>query len=355
MSSKALRRLAIIGAAGLMVWVAGSANARTQANLYSVDALVSDSAATPAPAADASLVNGWGLTAGPTTPWWAANNGTSTSTLYSGTGAKQALTVTVAGGPTGAVFNASASDFVVSQNGKSGAARFLFATEGGTIAGWSPAVNANTAVTGADRSGPGAIYKGLAIANDKLYATDFHNRRVDVFDKSFNLVPGGFSDPKIPKGYAPFGIQALGGNIFVTYARQDAAKRDDIPAPGQGFVDEFTPEGVLVAQVVNSGKKNAPLNAAWGLAIAPADFGAFSGDLLVANFGNGRISAYTQRGSKWVYKGQLRRAGGTPIAVEGLWAIAFGNGAAAGATSTLYFLSGPSGEKHGLFGSISAG
>jgi uncharacterized protein (TIGR03118 family) len=355
MSSKALRRLAIIGAAGLLVWVAGAANARTQANLYNVHALVSDSTATPAPVADASLVNGWGLTAGPTTPWWAANNGTSTSTLYNGAGAKQALTVAVAGGPTGAVFNGSASDFVVSQNGKSGAARFLFATEGGTIVGWSPAVNANTAVTSADRSGSGAIYKGLAIANDKLYATDFHNRRVDVFDKSFNLVPGGFSDPTIPKGYAPFGIQALGGNIFVTYARQDAAKKDDIPAPGQGFIDEFTPEGALVAKVVNSGKKNAPLNASWGLALAPAEFGVFSGDLLVANFGNGRISAYTKRGSKWVYKGQLRRADGTPIAVEGLWAIAFGNGAAAGPTNTLYFLSGPSGEKHGLFGSISAG
>jgi len=335
--------------------VDGAANTRTQADVYSVHALVSDSAGAAAPAADASLVNGWGLTAGPTTPWWAANNGTSTSTLYNGAGAKQALTVTVAGGPTGAVFNGNASDFVVSENGKSGAARFLFATEAGTIMGWSPTVNANTAATGVDRSGSGAIYKGIAIVNDQLYATDFHNARVDVFDKSFNLVPGGFSDPRIPKGYAPFGIQALGGNIFVTYARQDAAKKNDVPAPGQGFVDEFTPNGVLVAQVVNSGKRNAPLNASWGLALAPADFSVFAGDLLVGNFGNGRISAYTQRGAKWVYKGQLRTADGTPIAIDGLWAIAFGNGAAAGPASTLYFLSGPSGEKHGLFGSITAG
>ena len=332
---------------------AAAATTHAQADVYSVHALVSDSAA--APAADASLVNGWGLTAGPTTPWWAANNGTNTSTLYNGAGAKQALTVTVAGGPTGAVFNGSASDFVVTQNGKSGAARFLFATEGGAIMGWSPAVNANAAVTGADRSGSGAIYKGLAIANDKLYATDFHNGRVDVFDKSFNLVPGGFSDPRIPKGFAPFGIQALGGNIFVTYAKQDAAKKDDVAAPGQGFVDEFTPDGALVAQVVNSGKTNAPLNASWGLALAPADFSVFGGDLLVGNFGNGRISAYTQRGSKWVFKGQLRSADGAPIVIDGLWAIAFGNGAAAGPASTLYFLSGPSAEKHGLFGSITAG
>jgi len=205
-----------------------------------------------------------------------------------------------------------------------------------------------------DRSGSGAIYKGLAIANDKLYATDFRNGRVDVFDKSFNLVPGGFSDPTIAKGFAPFGIQALGGNIFVTYAKQDASKKQQVPAPGQGFVDEFTPDGQLIARVVNSGKPNAPLNAAWGLALAPADFRVFAGDLLVGNFGNGRISAYTQRGTKWVYKGQLRRADGAPIAIDGLWAIAFGNGAAAGPTSTLYFLSGPSGQKHGLFGSITS-
>ena len=354
MSARALRAAVLIGAASLITGVAGTANASPQASFYAVNALVSDSSATPAPTADASLVNGWGLTAGPTTPWWSANNGTSTSTLYNSTGAKQALTVAVAGGPTGAVFNGNAGDFAVNQNGTSGAARFLFATEAGTIVGWSPAVNANTAVAGADRSAAGASYRGLAIANDTLYATDFQNRRVDVFDKSFNAVPAGFSDPRIPKSYAPFGIQALGGNIFVTYALQDAARKNDVPAPGQGYVDEFTPDGALVAEVVNSGKKNAPLNAAWGLALAPADFGSFSGDLLVGNFGNGRISAYTQRGSKWVFKGQLRRANGSPIAIDGLWSIAFGNGAAAGPTNTLYFLSGPSGERHGLFGSIDA-
>jgi uncharacterized protein (TIGR03118 family) len=265
--------------------------------------------------------------------------------------------VAVAGGPTGTVFNGNAADFVVSQNGKSGAARFLFATEAGTVVGWSPAVNGAAAVTGADRSGAGAIYKGLATASDRLYATDFHNGRVDVFDASFNLMslPGAFQDPKVAKGFAPFGIQALGGNIFVTYAKQDAAAKDDVPAPGQGYVDEFTPDGKLVAQVANSQKKNAPLNAAWGLALAPTGFGNFAGDLLVGNFGNGRVSAYAQNGSKWVYKGQLRVADGTPIAIDGLWAIAFGNGSASGPTTTLYFLSGPGGEKHGLYGSITAG
>jgi uncharacterized protein (TIGR03118 family) len=356
MSNKIFRRIAALGAIAVLAVIAGAANARVQAaDIYTVHALVSDGAIAPAPGTDASLVNGWGLTAGPTTPWWAANNGTNTSTLYNGAGTKQALTVAVAGAPTGTVFNGNAAAFVVSQNGKSGAARFLFATEGGTIMGWSPAVNANTAVVAADRSSVGAIYKGLATVGDKLYATDFHNGRVDVFDASLNLVPGGFTDARIAKGFAPFGIQALGGNIFVTYAQQDGAKKDDVAAPGQGFVDEYTPAGALIGQVVNSGKKNAPLNASWGLALAPADFSVFGGDLLVGNFGNGRISAYTQRGAKWVFKGQLKHADGSPITIDGLWAIAFGNGSAAGPANSLYFLSGPSAEAHGLFGSITAG
>jgi uncharacterized protein (TIGR03118 family) len=348
--------LALASAAVLAV-VVGSAGAKAADDIFSVHALVSDGAATPAPGTDAKLVNGWGLTAGPTTPWWASNNGSNTSTLYSGVGAKAALTVTVAGGPTGAVFNGKSTDFVVSQSGKSGAARFLFATEAGTVLGWSPTVNGTTAVVGADRSAGGAVYKGLAVANDRLYATDFHNGRVDVFDASFNLIttPGGFNDAKVPKGFAPFGIQALGSDIFVTFAKQDAAAKDDVPVPGQAYVDEFTADGQLVARVVNSGKKNAPLNAPWGLALAPADFSVFSNDLLVGNFGNGRISAYTKRGATWVFKGQLRHANGAPIAIDGLWGIAFGNGSAAGPTTALYFLAGPAGEKHGLFGSITAG
>jgi uncharacterized protein (TIGR03118 family) len=346
-----------LAAAVVLAVVAGSAGAKATDDIFSVHALVSDSAATPAPAADANLVNGWGLSAGPTTPWWASNNGSNTSTLYSGAGAKAPLTVTVPGGPTGTVFNGTSTDFVVSQNGKIGSARFLFATEAGTVLGWSPTVNGTTALVGADRSAGGAVYKGLAVASDRLYATDFHNGRVDVFDASFKPVntPGGFKDAKVPTGFAPFGVQALGSDIFVTFAKQDAAGKDDVPVPGQAYVDEFTTDGQLVARVVNSGKKNAPLNAPWGLALAPADFSVFSNDLLVGNFGNGRISAYTKRGATWVYKGQLRHANGAPIEIDGLWAIAFGNGSAAGPTTSLYFLSGPSDEQHGLFGSITAG
>ena len=346
-----------VAAAAIAALVVTVAQARLEADIYTVHALVSDDpTATPAAAKDASLVNGWGLVAGPTTPWWTSNNATGTSTLYNGVGAKSALTVTVAGGPTGIVFNGNASAFDVSQAGKTGAARFIFATESGTIAGWSPTVNGTAAIVGADRSSSGAVYKGLAIAGNQLFATDFHNGRVDVFDSSFNPVTtSGFEDAKVAKGFAPFGIQAIGDSIFVTYAKQDAAAKDDEAVPGQAYVDEFTTAGALVARVVNSGKKNAPLNAPWGLAMAPAGFSVFGGDLLVGNFGDGRISAYTKRGAKWVYKGQLRLADGTPIAIPGLWGIAFGNDAAAGPSSTLYFLAGPSAEAHGLFGSITAG
>jgi uncharacterized protein (TIGR03118 family) len=341
---------ALAFAIAIAALAAGAAQGRVAAAAFTVHPLVTDTS-------DPSLVNGWGLSDGPTTPWWAANNGTNTSTLYSGTGAKVALTVSVPGAPTGTVFNGSTTDFPVSQGGKTGAAKFLFATEGGTILGWSPTVNATTAIAGVDRSSAGAVYKGLATVGDRLFAADFHNARVDVFDASFKPVTttGGFKDAKIPTGFAPFGIQALAGNVFVTYAKQDAAAKEDVPVPGQAYVDEFTPDGALVGHVVNSGKKNAPLNAPWGLAIAPAGFGNFGGDLLVGNFGNGRVSAYAQKGSAWVFKGQLRSGDGTPIAIDGLWAIAFGNGAAAGPTGTLYFLSGPSGEQHGLYGSITAG
>ena len=214
-----------------------------------------------------------------------------------------------------------------------------------------------TALPGVDNSAQRAIYKGLATLDHRLYATDFHNGRVDVFDASFNPVTtsGGFTDPKVATGFAPFGIQAIGGDIFVTYAKQDKAKHDDVAGAGLGYVDEFTPAGKLVARVASGGRKNAPPNAPWGLALAPSSFGPFAGDVLIGNFGNGRISAYTQRGAKWVFKGQLRTASGTPVEIDGLWAIAFGNGSAAGPTTSLYFAAGPGAEARGLFGSIAAG
>jgi uncharacterized protein (TIGR03118 family) len=356
MHVRTFRLASAVIAIAVTVVVAASASGGIADDVYTVHNLVADTAGA-APATDASLVNGWGLSAGPTTPWWVSDNGTDKSTLYNGSGAKQALTVAVPGAPTGTVFNGSTTDFVVSQNGKSGAARFLFATEAGTILGWSPSVNGATALTGVDRSSAGAVYKGLTTMSDRLYATDFHNARVDVFDAAFKPVTGlAFADPKLPKGYAPFGIQALAGNIFVTYAKQDAEKKDDVPGDGNGYVDQFTPDGQLVARVAPGGRKNAPSNAPWGLALAPSSFGVFSGDVLVGNFGNGRISAYKDNGGgHWVYKGQLRRGDQSVVTIDGLWAIAFGNGSASGPATSLYFAAGPGDEKHGLFGSITAG
>jgi len=351
-------RFAVVAVAAAAALLAGGAGAGVQDDRYAVQNLVAD-AAGGAATTDASLVNAWGLVAGPTTPWWTSNNGTNTSTLYNGSGAKQALTVQVPGAPTGTVFNGIATDFVVTASGKSGAARFLFATEGGTILGWSPTVNGTVAIPAVDRSSTGAVYKGLATAADRLYATDFHNGRVDVFDRNFapvTLASGAFTDSKIPKGYAPFGIQSLAGNIFVTYAKQDAQGHDDVAGNGFGYVDEYTTDGAFIARVETGGRKNSPPNAPWGLALAPnTGFGVFSGDLLIGNFGNGRIAAYQDvGGNKWVYKGELRFGDGRLVTLDGLWGLAFGNGAAAGPSSTLYFTAGPGGEQHGLFGTITS-
>ena len=342
-----------VGAAVLGAGGAGAAGS----NIYNPTNLVSDGS-TAAVVTDAALVNGWGLSASATSPWWVANNGSNSSTLYNGAGTKSATVVTVAGGPTGTVANANAADFIIGNGTTSSNSRFLFATEAGTILGWAPTVNATNAVTGVDNSGAGAVYKGLATLNDRLYATDFHNARVDVFDSAFKPVSliNAFNDPKIPKGWAPFGIQALSGNIFVTYAMQDKAKHDNVSGGGLGYVDEYTPDGTLIATVASKGKKNAPLNAPWGLAMAPASFGTFGGDLLVGNFGSGRIDAYQPVSpTHFAYKGQLRVATGAPITLDGLWAIAFGNDGSAGPSTSLFFVAGPADEKHGLLGSIAVG
>jgi uncharacterized protein (TIGR03118 family) len=355
LSGRGRALVTVLAALGLVVGVSSASGAGSLV-AYNVYPLISDGSPVAAPATDSSLVNGWGLSASATSPWWTSNNKTNTSTLYSGLGSKNALTVNVPGGPTGTVANSNTAAFVVSQGSASSSARFLFATQAGTILGWSPTVNGTAAVVAVDNSGKGAVYDGLALLNDRLYAADFHNARIDAFDAAFKPLSLPFNDPNLPKGWAPFNIQALNGNLFVTYAQQDKAKHDEVAGGGLGYVDEFTPDGVLVARVASKGNARSPLNAPWGLAMAPADFGAFSGDLLVGNFGNGRISAYQQRpDSKWVYKGQLRVANGTPIVIDGLWAIAFGNGAGSGPTNDLYFLAGPTGESHGLLGFIAAG
>src|SRR5436190_13476716 len=320
--------------------------AAAPANTYSVHQLTSNvvGAATHT---DPNLVNAWGLTAGPATPWWVSDNGTNLSTLYRADGSPQALVVQVPHKPTGAVFwSFTARAF------------FVFDTEEGQVRGWHPSQGNQTVVL-ADRSGAGAVYKGLAFAStstgDRFYAADFHNGAVDVFDSSFNLVtsPGAFVDPQLPSGYAPFGIQTIGSRIFVTYAKQDADAEDEVAGQGRGFVDAYDSAGSLLARVAQHGQLNAP----WGLALAPSDFGRFSGDLLVGNFGDGQINAYSELpNGRFEHRGELRTADGKPLVIDGLWALQFGHGTAAnGPTNTLFFTAGPNDENDGLFGSITAG
>jgi uncharacterized protein (TIGR03118 family) len=341
----------LLGAAVLLaaLAVASPASARPSNANYQVHNLVSNVAGA-ADNLDPNLVNAWGLAAGPTTPWWVADNGTDRSTLYNAIGTPLPLVVGVAGAPTGTVFNATPGSFLVGATN----AAFIFATEGGTILGW----NGGTAATvEADRSAAGAVFKGLAIAQSpagpQIYATDFHNGVVDVFDSAWQPVPhSGFVDPFLPRNYAPFGIQTIGDRIFVTYAKQQAGSDDEAHGRGLGIVDAFDTSGRLRARVAQFGDLNAP----WGLAKAPQGFGRFSGDLLVGNFGDGRITAYHEVFDRvFVPAGQLRSAPGAPLSIDGLWALEFGHGTPNnGPTDTLFFTAGPGDEQNGLFGSIRA-
>ena len=307
---------------------------------------------------DTHLVNGWGVAFNPAGFVWVANNGTSTSTLYDGNGMPQSLVVSIPAGsggsaaPTGIVFNGS-SGFQVTQGGVSGASAFIFAGEAGTLSAWSPTVNLNNAITVFDGASASKIFKGLAIATLNgagfLYATDFHNGVVDRFDSSFAPVAaaGAFIDASLPAGYAPFGIQAIGNQIYVSYAKQDAQAKDDVQGAGFGAVNVFDSAGALVKRLIPVGGK---LNAPWGMAMAPANFGPFSNDLLVANFGDGKINAFDPTSGAFV--GTLSKADGTAIAIDGLWGIAFGNGINAQPANTLFFAAGPGGEAHGVYGRI---
>jgi len=342
----------VVAFATAVLVAAGSAvSASAAGNAYTVTNLVSG------PASDADLVNAWGLTSLPTSPWWVADNGTNVSTLYNADGTKRALKVQVSSAPTGAVSN-TGLHFVVSNGTASGPAVFIFATEEGKILGWNPNVSLTQAQVAVDHSGLGAVYKGLAIAStttgDFLYATDFHNRRVDVFNGRFvQVLAGAFVDPKIPAGYAPFGIQNVNGTIVVTYAKQDANRHDDVAGQGHGFVDRFDTSGTFLGRVATHGQLNSP----WGIAPAPAGFGAFAGDLLIGNFGDGQISAFApQEDGTYELVGQLRTDDHKVLTIDGLWALQFGKGSANnGPTTTLFFTAGPEGESHGLFGTITAG
>jgi len=325
---------------------------------YAVHRLVSDGGV-PALATDKALVNGWGLAATPTGVWWTTNEASGTSTLYSGTGRKQLLTVSVPGGPTG-ITAYGGDGFRVSGGGVSDPARFIYACEDGRIRAWTPTVPRGWSTRSeivVDGAAQGAIFRGVAIAGGRLYATDFHNDRVDVFDSRWRPVhlPGTFADPAVSPWFAPDNIQAFGGHLFVTFVGRAPVDGND--APTGGYVDEFDLNGRLVASVARMGVLNEP----WGLALAPSSFGRYAGDLLVANFGDGHVNAFRKSNGRWAFDGALAGADGRPIAVNGLWGIAFGNGGAAGAKDELFFSSGPhlwrgptELSTHGLFGSISA-
>jgi uncharacterized protein (TIGR03118 family) len=344
-------RVAIAAATAVLALLTAAGASAAPENSYTVTKLVSDEAGV-ALHQDSSLVNAWGLTARPTSPWWVSDNGTDVSTLYTADGTKVPLTVGVPNAPTGAVANLG-SEFMVSNGTTSASALFLFSTEEGKILGWNPSVSPDAVVAVPNTTG--AIYKGLAIAGNRLYATDFHNARVRVFDGNFQPVTrsGAFVDPDIPSGYAPFGIQNVNGAIVVTYAKQDADAEDDVAGQGHGFVDMFDTDGNLIERVAQHGQLNSP----WGVAMAPPSFGAFGGDLLIGNFGDGEISAFEpQPDGTFELVGQLRTANHKMLSIDGLWALQFGKGAANnGPMTTLFFTAGPDDESHGLFGTITAG
>jgi uncharacterized protein (TIGR03118 family) len=339
--------------------------AATTTTIYSQTNLVSDGAVT-AKHTDENLKNPWGLAFGAgvfsESPFWVANNGTGTSTAYDGSGntvvspfnIPAAIGLPGPGLPTGVVGNPT-NRFIVKQTGLSGPAEYVFATEDGTISGWNFSVDPNNAIKMVDRSSAGAVYKGLTIAHngssDFLYVADFHNRAIDVFDNKFRFQTSfadKFNDQTIPANFAPFNVQNIGGKLYVAYAKQDATGHDDVAGAGNGIVDVFKPDGSLIRRLVTNGKLNSP----WGFAIAPSNFGKFSKDLLVGNFGDGKINAFSATNGKFL--GVLKNSQGKPIVNDGLWGITFGSGHGAGKTNVLYFAAGLNEESDGLFGSISA-
>jgi uncharacterized protein (TIGR03118 family) len=307
---------------------------------------------------DANLKNGWGIAFNPTGFVWVSDNNTKKSTLYDGNGVVQSLVVTIppnaagqAAGPTGIVFNAS-TDFQMSANGGAASnALFIWATDAGTIAGWSPKVLPTQAVTVHDDGAGGAVYKGLAIGVNAganlLYATDFHNKKVDVFDKSFNKIQlaGNFSDPGLPAGLSPFGIAAIGGTVYVTYAVLGSDGHTQMNGAGNGVVDAFDSAGNFVKRIATGNTLNSP----WGLALAPANFGAASNDLLVGNFGDGTIDAFNPATDAFV--GALTQKDGTVFKQPGLWGISFGNNVDSQPLNTLFFAAGPT-PTSGVYGRL---
>jgi uncharacterized protein (TIGR03118 family) len=346
----------------------GTALAFGGGNEFQQTNLISNRTDQGAQVVDPNLQNPWGLAMGPTNPLWVADNNAGAATVYSinvgGTkAAKLGLTVTLPGGrvstgdgssPTGQIFNPT-SDFVVTTKAGSGPALFIFSAEAGQISAWNskadPIDSHGMSTATVEFSSPTAVYKGLAIAGTRhgtfLYASNFHDGTVDVFNSQYQLVHlrGHFRDRRLPRGYAPFGIQEINGLLYVTYALQNATKHDDVAGPGHGFIDVFTPDGFMVERLVSGGDLNSP----WGLALAPDGFGRFGDTLIVGNFGDGLIHSYG------LFFGHphatLLDAHHMPIQIDDLWALRFGT-AVTGGTGTLLFSAGINDEKDGLVGAI---
>jgi len=310
--------------------------------------LVTDNpAANPGQITDAGLINAWGLSYSPTSPFWVSSNGSGTANVYNVNPAtqattKSALVVTIPGGQvTGQVFNSAGAG---SFNGDN----FLFVGEGGAVSGWrgSLGTSAEQLKVPSDNN----VYKGAAFAtiagNGYLYAANFRTGTIDVVkgNPGFIDLAGNFTDPGLPSGFAPFNIQNLGGTMVVTYAKQDAAKHDEVAGAGLGFVSSFDLQGNFLGRIASGGALDAP----WGMAIAPSSFGALAGSLLVGNFGDGRISAFDS--TTHAFLGQLAAGDGSLLSIDGLWALAPGNGGNAGSSALLYFTAGPGDESNGVFG-----
>jgi uncharacterized protein (TIGR03118 family) len=337
---------------------------RAFAQHYNETVLVSDTAGTGI--TDPNLKNAWGLVHGPTTPWWVSNNATGTSTVYDASTSSvtmRPLIVTIpaapsqpgTGSPTGIVFNGNPTDFLLAP-GKP--ASFIWVTEDGTVSAWNSGVDPTHAIIKVDNSqkpspANGAVYKGAAIVTIAgqryLLATNFRSGHIDAFDTSFqpvSLAHHAFEDERIPQGYAPFNIETVGPNVYVTYAKQDAMRHDDVAGAGFGHVVVYSQSGDVVSRL----EHGAWLNSPWGIAVAPADFGSFSHALLIGNFGDGSIAAFNPVSGQFI--GNVLNPDGSTLKIDGLWGLSFGNGGASGPGSTLFFTAGPNAESDGVFGTL---
>jgi len=352
----------------------GLAHASSISSSYTKTTLVSDLPGV-APVLDAKLVNPWGLSSSPTGPWWISDNGSGSSSVYTSSGTSVLPAVSIpsptgvanGGTPTGNIFNSAAgsqpTSFVIRKGLMAGPSNFMFATEDGTILGWNRSVDSASAIIAVNRSAAtdsnndtGAVYKGLAAGSfnseQYIYATNFRFGTIEMFDKHFQLVKS-FTDSQLSRTcplpgqcYSPFGIQNIKGNLYVSFALQDAQKHDDQKGSGHGFVDVFDTNGHYLRRLISHGSLNSP----WGLALAPNGFGRASDHLLVGNFGDGHINVYDIYTGG--FDGRLKDASGRSIQADGLWGLAFGNNGLAGMNNELFFTAGIRDEAHGVFGKI---